>query len=104
MSNQPLAKVARNARPWLIGGLILMLLTGIPQVLSLPIRQYYSPFFWTKMRVLMITLVFTFTLRHKVTMSDENKIGPVWGKVVGLASIGLWAWIAIEGRLIGLLS
>ena len=56
------------------------------------------------MRVLMITLVFTFTLRHKVTMADENKIGPVWGKVVGLASIGLWAWIAIEGRLIGLLS
>ena len=104
MSNQPLAKVARNARPWLIGGLILMLLTGIPQVLSLPIRQYYSPFFWTKMRVLMITLVFTFTLRHKVTMADENKIGPVWGKVVGLVSIGLWAWIAIEGRLIGLLS
>ena len=104
MSNQPLAKVARNARPWLIGGLILMLLTGIPQVLSLPIRQYYSPFFWTKMRVLMITLIFTFTLRHKVTMADENKIGPVWGKVVGLASIGLWTWIAIEGRLIGLLS
>ena len=104
MSNQPLAKVARNARPWLIGGLILMLLTGIPQVLSLPIRQYYSPFFWTKMRVLIITLVFTFTLRHRVTIADENKTGPVWGKVVGLASIGLWTWIAIEGRLIGLLS
>ena len=44
MTQQPVAKVARDARPWLIGALICMLLTGIPQVLSLPVREYYSPF------------------------------------------------------------
>ena len=104
MTQQPVARVARDARPWLIGGLICMLLTGIPQVLSLPIREYYSPFFWMKMRLLLVTLIFTFTLRHKVTMADEARVGPVWGKVVGLVSIALWAWIAVEGRLIGLLS
>ena len=104
MTQQPVAKVARAARPWLIGALICMLLTGIPQVLSLPIREYYSPFFWMKMRLLLFTLIFTFTLRHKVTMADEARVGPVWGKVVGLVSIALWAWIAVEGRLIGLLS
>ena len=104
MTQQPVAKVARAARPWLIGALICMLLTGIPQVLSLPIREYYSPFFWMKMRLLLVALIFTFTLRHKVTMADEARVGPVWGKVVGLVSIGLWTWIAVEGRLIGLLS
>ena len=104
MTQQPVAKVARAARPWLIGALICMLLTGIPQVLSLPIREYYSPFFWMKMRLLLFTLIFTFTIRHKVTMADEARVGPVWGKVVGLVSIALWAWIAVEGRLIGLLS
>ncbi len=104
MTQQPVAKVARDARPWLIGALICMLLTGIPQILSIPIRQYYSPFFWMKMRLLLVALTFTFTLRHKVTMADEARVGPVWGKVVGLASIGLWTWVAIEGRLIGLLS
>ena len=104
MTQQPVAKVARAARPWLIGALICMLLTGIPQVLSLPIREYYSPFFWMKMRLLLFTLSFTFTVRHKVTMADEARVGPVWGKVVGLVSIALWAWIAVEGRLIGLLS
>ena len=81
-----------------------MLLTGIPQVLSLPIREYYSPFFWMKMRLLLFTLIFTFTLRHKVTMADPARVGPVWGKVVGLVSIALWTWVAVEGRLIGLLS
>ncbi len=104
MTQQPVAKVARAARPWLIGALICMLLTGVPQVLSLPIREYYSPFFWMKMRLLLFTLIFTFTLRHKVTMADPARVGPVWGKVVGLVSIGLWTWVAIEGRLIGLLS
>ena len=104
MTQQPVAIVARAARPWLIGALICMLLTGLPQVLSLPIRQYYSPFFWMKMRLLLVTLIFTFTLRHKVTMADEARVGPVWGKVVGLTSIALWTWVAVEGRLIGLLS
>ena len=104
MTQQPVAKVARDARPWLIGALICMLLTGIPQVLSIPIREYHSPFFWMKMRLLLVALIFTFTLRHKVTMADEARVGPVWGKIVGLVSIALWAWIAVEGRLIGLLS
>jgi hypothetical protein len=98
------AAVARDARPWLIGGLIVMLLTGIPQVLATPIKQYYSPFFWTKMRLLVIALAFTFTIRHKLTLADEARVGPIWGKLVALVSIGLWTWIAVEGRLIGLLS
>ena len=104
MTQQPVAKVAQDARPWLIGALICMLLTGIPQVLSIPIREYHSPFFWMKMRLLLVALIFTFTLRHKVTMADEARVGPVWGKVVGIVSIGLWTWVAVEGRLIGLLS
>ena len=104
MTQQPVAKVARDARPWLIAALFCMLLTGIPQVLSTPIREYHSPFFWMKMRLLLVALIFTFTLRHKVTMADEASVGPVWGKVVGLVSIGLWTWVAVEGRLIGLLS
>ena len=70
MTQQPVARVARDARPWLIGALICMLLTGIPQVLSLPIREYHSPFFWMKMRLLLVALIFPFTLRHTLTMSD----------------------------------
>jgi hypothetical protein len=104
MTQQPVASVARAARPWLIGALICMLITGFPQILSLPIRQYYSPFFWLKMRLLLVALIFTFTLRHKVTVADPARVGPVWGKVVGLTSIALWTLVAVEGRLIGLFS
>jgi hypothetical protein len=104
MTEQPVARVARDAFPWLIGGLVCMLLTGIPQILSTPIREYYSPFFWMKMRLLLVALIFTFTLRHRVSMADEARVGPVWGKLVALVSMSLWTWIAVEGRLIALLS
>jgi hypothetical protein len=101
MRGQPLAQVARDARPWLIGGFIGMVITGLPQMMSNASRVYYSDYFWMKMYLLTAALIFTFTLRHKVTQADETRVG-LWGKVVGLVSIALWASIAIHGRLIGL--
>ncbi len=101
MRRQPLAQVARDARPWLIGGLIGMVITGLPQMMSNASRVYYSDYFWIKMYLLAAALIFTFTLRHKITQADETRVG-AWGKVVGLVSIVLWASIAIHGRLIGL--
>ncbi|MGQ0734322.1 MAG: DUF6644 family protein, partial [Acidobacteriota bacterium] len=56
MRRQPLARVAQDARPWLIGALIAMLLTGVPQLTSTAIKQYYSPFFWLKMEILIVAL------------------------------------------------
>jgi hypothetical protein len=104
MTRQPVAQVARDARPWLIAGLVGMLLTGIPQVLSTAMKQYYSPFFWMKMEFLLVAVIFTFTLKHKVTMADETRVGRFWSALVGLVSIGLWTGAAINARLIGLLS
>jgi hypothetical protein len=104
VSAQPLAQVAREARPWLIGALLAMLLTGLPQVLSTAIKQYYSPFFWTKMEILAIAVLFTFTVRQRIALADEGRVRPIWRKAVALVSMALWTGVAIEGRLIGLLS
>ena len=48
-SQQPLATVARDARPWLIGSLVAMVLTGVPQFISLATKEYDSPYFRWKM-------------------------------------------------------
>jgi hypothetical protein len=101
LSHQPLAQLARDARPWLIGAIVAMVFTGLPQLMSNAMRVYYSDWFWIKMTLFAIALVFTFTLRHKVTQLDEARIGAK-GKIVGLVSITLWIAIAINGRLIGL--
>lgn len=104
MREQPLAQVARDAQPWFIGGFLALLVTGIPQLMSTAMKEYYSPFFWFKMEVMVLGLIFTFTVRRKVTLADEARVGPFWGKVVGLVSLAVWGGVAIPARLIGLLS
>jgi putative copper export protein len=99
---QPLRDVARDAQPWLIGGLLALILTGIPQLMSTAMKQYFATLFWWKMGFLLAALIFTFTVRWKVTRTDEARVGTFWPKVVALVSIALWLGVAIPARLIGL--
>ena len=100
LTNQPVKQVARNAQPWLIGGLIMLTLTGIPAVMTVALEEYASPVFWFKMYVLLAAVIFTFTVRRKVTSADEARVPPVWRKLVALVSIVLWMSVAAGGRLI----
>ncbi len=97
---QPVAQIARAAQPWLIGSLTVMLVTGIPLFLSESIKCYYSPPFWYKMTFLPLAITFAFTVRRKVAAADENRVGPLWGKLVGLVSLGLWFGVGFSGRWI----
>src|SRR5687767_11184973 len=99
MTRQSVAQVARDARPWLIGGIIGMVVTGVPQLMQNAMREYFAEFFWWKMYFLAAALIFTFTVRRRVTTAA---VVPGYGKLVGLVSIGLWAGVAISARLIGL--
>lgn len=100
LTNQPVRQVARNAQPWLIGGLIMLTLTGIPAVMTVALEEYASPVFWFKMYVLLAAVIFTFTVRRLVTSADETRVPPVLRKVVALVSIVLWMSVAAGGRLI----
>ena len=100
----PLSKVASDAMPWMVWGFVALLITGWPSVMSTALKQYYSPFFWWKMELLVLGLIFTFTIRRKMTQTDEAKLGPVWPRVAGVFSISIWTGVAIGARLIGLLS
>ncbi len=101
MKRQSVAQVARDARPWLMGSLIVMLMTGILLFLSESVKCYYSKAFWFKMEALTLAIVFTFTVRRMVTLADEARVGPLWSKVVAIASLLLWASVGAGGRWIG---
>ena len=104
LTSQPMAKVARDARPWVLWGLLGMLVTGVPQLVQNAMKEYYSEFFWFKMKVLPVALVFHFTLRHWVTMAAEGRVPPLMSKLTGLVSVVLWAAVAVSSRFIGLFS
>ena len=103
-SQQPTARVARDARPWLLGSLVAIAMTGIPQFMSLATKEYESPYFRWKMLLLLIALVFTFTVRRRVAYAPDGRFGAGVSKAVALVSIGLWTSVAINGRLIGFFS
>lgn len=100
MRRQPLSDVVRSAQPWLLGGFAGMFVTGSLQVLGTPMKAYYSDQFWLKMQLLIVAVIMTLTVRWLASARDE---APAWGKPVGLFSILLWSFIAVQGRLIGLL-
>ena len=103
LSKQPLAQVAREAHPWLIRGFLAVAFTGVLQILSTPMKAYYSDQFWLKMQLLIVAVIFTFFVRRQISQSEGSHSEPGWWKAAAIASILLWVTIAAEGRLIGLL-
>jgi len=104
MRDRPIPQVARDAQPWLVWALVALVVTGIPQLMSNSIKEYYSNIFWWKMGILLVAFIFTFTIRQRVVMSAQPGSGSAMTKLVGLVSIVLWAGVAISARLIGLLT
>ena len=99
--NQTLAHVARDARPWLIAGLVGLTLTGIPQLAERATDQYETSIFWMKMYLLAFGVIWTFTVRRRAVREGEPR--GVWPKVVAIVSIAVWAGVASLARLIMLL-
>ena len=101
LRRQSVAQLARDAQPWLIGSLILMIITGGLLFLSEAIKCYYHEAFWFKMTSLFLAIVFTFTVQRKVTQADEARISAAWSKAVAVVSVLLWSGVGIGGRWIG---
>ena len=101
LRRQPVAQLARDAQPWLIGSLMVMLATGILLFLSEATKCYYSLAFSVKMTSLLLAIIFTFTVRRKVALADEGRVGPLWSRLVAVISVALWSGVGIGGRWIG---
>jgi len=101
LRSQPVSDLARNAYPWFVGSLIVMLATGIPLFISEPTKCYYSTPFWVKMTSLALATLFAFTIRRKVTTADDAVVRPFVYKIVGAVSLALWFGVGAGGRWIG---
>jgi len=101
LSRQPVAQLSGAVEPWLLGSLALMFTSGIPLFLSEAIKLYYSIPFWVKMTSLLLALLFTFTVRRRVTRTGLTSDRPLLGRLTALISLGLWFGVAWGGRWIG---
>ena len=98
---QPVREIAREARPWFLASLVVMLLTGISLFLSESVKCYYSQAFWVKMSCLPLAVAFTLTIKARLVRKEDHDIRPVVGKLVALVSLALWFAVGAGGRWIG---
>lgn len=101
LRNHPASRLARDLQPWVVGSLVLMIVSGVPLFLSEAVKCYYSFAFWTKMTALLLAIVFTFTVRRRVVFAPPGRFAPRSYRVVALTSIALWSTVGWGGRWIG---
>jgi hypothetical protein len=101
LKDQPVARVARDAQPWLLASLAVMLTTGLLLFLSESVKCYYSPAFWFKMESLAAAIIFTFTVRQRVVMADAGRFGPLGCRLTAILSMLFWFGVGAGGRWIG---
>lgn len=107
--NEPFAAVWHRFAPWMWGGLVVMLVTGLPLIIGEPEREFGALSFWLKMSLILIgavtTAVFGRTLRHAGAASGPTTTtgGPEFSaasKAVAIATIVVWVAIIFLGRAI----
>jgi hypothetical protein len=98
---QPSAQLWRDTRPWLMGSLTTMLISGMLLFTSEAIKLYYHGAFWVKMSSLLLAMLFTFTVMRKVALAEPGRVRPLWGRSAALISILLWSTVGVCGRWIG---
>ena len=102
LRRQPVKQIARDAEPFLLGSLFMMLLTGYLLMASLAASKYYVNLaFQLKMVFLLLAIVFTFTVRRWLIFKDDEQISPGTAKIVAIVSVLLWSGVGIMGRGIG---
>ena len=101
LRSHPVSRLARDTQPWVIGSLVLMVLSGFPLFLSEAIKCYYSFAFWTKMTSLLLAVMFTFTVRRSVALAPDGRFSSARHKAVAIVSLALWSTVGWGGRWIG---
>ena len=94
------SELAKDTFFWTLGGLILMIFSGLLLFSSDPDNYYLNWAFDLKMFFLVLALVFNYTIHRKAAMADQ----PASGKLVACVSLGLWMCVIFGGIFIGFLN
>ena len=100
LRSHSIAEITRDARPWFLGALLVMLTTGWALFCSEAIKCYYNTSFWVKITTLPVAIVLTLLIRDRMALRAGTDVTATT-KIVGLTSIVLWVVVAAAGRWIG---
>jgi hypothetical protein len=98
MRRQKVAELAQDLAPWTLIGLTMVLLSGPLMFSSDPDMYYLNRSFQVKMVLLLLAIVFQYTIHRKATKSEGQ---PFRQKLVACVSMALWTGVVFGGIFIG---
>ena len=97
MRRQGVAEIARDLAPWTLFGLALVLLSGPLMFSADPDMYYLNRSFQLKMVLLVLALIFNYTVHRKVVFSGASPSGRALAACI---SITLWVGVVFSGIFI----
>ena len=97
LRRQSAGELSRSLAPWTLFGLISLLLSGPMLFSSDPDMYYLNLAFQIKMILLLLAIVFHFTIRRRLLRGEPS---PALGKLVASVSLALWTGIIFSAIFI----
>src|SRR6185436_19499320 len=98
--SQRLAQLTKEIAILRTAGLVLMLLSGALIFTGGAVSFIQGAWFQRKMVLLVIALLFNFTLFRKVTNAEEGRYSPLMNRITGVLALLLWFSVGAAGRAI----
>ncbi len=96
----PLPELAAQLRPWNLGSLAVMLVSGILLFMSEAMKCYANTSFQVKMLFLFAALIFQFTVFNRIVKNERSTTA---NKAAAAVALCLWFGVGLAGRAIGFL-
>ncbi len=95
------SQVARNLAPWTNTGILVQLITGAYLFSGDPGEYVQVAAFRAKMLLLLLALIFHFTVIRRATAPARDAAPPGWRRPAAVVSLGLWVSVLLAGLWIG---
>jgi hypothetical protein len=101
LRSQPAVLINREARPFMVWSLAVMLVSGYLLFASEATKCYTHGAFWFKMACLALAIIVTFTLQNRAVEWEDRHAGTMQVKFAAWLTLLLWTGVGIGGRWIG---
>jgi len=91
---QTAGQLVKDTGLWTLAGLIIVIISGLLIFSSDPIRYLYNSGYRDKMTLLILAIIFNYTIHRKVALSNSSGMA---AKLVGVISLLLWISIPFGG-------
>ena len=99
MKRETPSQLLRDTSLWTLGGLVVMLFSGLMLFSSDPDNYYLNYAFDLKMVFFLLAILFNYTIHRKVAQRNSPH-----GKAVACISLTLWSLVVFGGIFIGFLN